>query len=79
MILFTEKLELRGVKNCSSKNGKNYLVLNCENVSNGDAYQFYCPTKEIMPTGLNKGDKVELKLEYNTYKNLLVREVKKVS
>lgn len=78
MELLTDVLELRGVKNVASKKGNTYYYLNCENVNDGTPYQFYCPDPKVFPEGLKKGDKVKVVVFYNNFKNLVVREVKKV-
>lgn len=78
MELITDTLELRGLKNTASKNGTVYYILNCENTQNGDPYQFYCPDAKAFPEGLKKGDKVKISVLYNKFKNLVVKEVKKV-
>lgn len=79
MELFTDTLELRGLKNTASKKGTVYYILNCEDIKTADPFSFYCPDAKIFPEGLKKGDKVVLKLLYNRFKNLVVTEVKKVS
>lgn len=78
MELTTNVLELRGLKNSKSKKGNVYYILNCETVDTGDAKQFYCPSADVLPEGLKKGDKVKIVVFYNNFKNLIVREVKKV-
>ena len=78
MKLITEDLELRGLKNTSSKKGTVYYILNCEDIHTGDPYQFYCPDSKVFPEGLKKGDKIKVSLIYNKFKNLIVTEVKKV-
>lgn len=78
MELSTNVLELRGLKNAKSKKGNVYYVLNCETVENGDPKQFYCPSAEVLPEGLKKGDKIKIVVLYNNFKNLVVKEVKKV-
>lgn len=78
MELTTNVLELRGLKNSKSKKGNVYYVLNCETVENGDPKQFYCPSADVLPEGLKKGDKIKIVVYYNNFKNLIVREVKKV-
>lgn len=79
MKLTTEVLELRGLKNTSSKKGNVYYVLNCEDVNTGDPFQFYCPDSKVFPEGLKKGDKVKVCLVYNKFKNLIVSKVDKVN
>lgn len=78
MELFTDVLELRGLKNTASKKGTVYYILNCENEKTGDPYQFYCPSADVLPQGLKKGDKIKISLTYNKFKNLIVKDVKKV-
>lgn len=78
MELTTNVLELRGLKNSKSKKGNTYYILNCETVESGDALKFYCPSADVLPEGLKKGDKVKILVYYNNFKNLIVREVKKV-
>lgn len=79
MVLVTEKLELRGVKNVSTKDNKVYYLLNCENIHTGEPCQFYCKDYSVIPQGLKKGDNVEIKVDYNArFKSLVVKEVKKV-
>lgn len=79
MVLVTERLELRGVKNVNTKDNTVYYLLNCENIHNGEACQFYCRDINVIPQGLKKGDNIEIKVDYNTkYKSLVVKEVKKV-
>ena len=79
MVLCTEVLELRGLKNASSKKGNVYYIINCENAESGDPYQFYCPDVSAFPESLKKGDKIKLTVIYNkNFNNLVVKEVKKV-
>lgn len=78
MKLNTEVLELRGLKNASSKKGNTYYILNCEDTQSGDPYQFYCPKADVFPEGMKKGDKVQITLIYNKFKTLVVAGVKKV-
>lgn len=78
MKLTTEVLELRGLKNTSSKKGNVYYILNCEHSETGDPYQFYCPDASCFPQGLKKGDKITVTLTYNKFKNLIVKNIKKV-
>lgn len=80
MVLSTEKLELRGIKNVTSKENKVYYLINCENIHTGEPLQFYCKDINVIPQGLKKGDSIEIKVDFNLrYKSLVVKEVKKVS
>lgn len=76
--LTTDVLELRGLKNNKSKKGNVYYTLNCETVSEGEPYQFYCPSAEVLPEGLKKGDKIKIAVSYNKFKNIIVTQVMKV-
>lgn len=53
MNVVTEKVELRGITNKTTKNGNVYYMLNVEDVD-GSPWQFYCPNSEVFPTGLKK-------------------------
>lgn len=73
------KLELRGVANKESKNGKVYHVINCE-YEDGTPYAFYCPNVSAIPAGLKKGDMVVIVFSVEYFKNnerLVVAEIKK--
>lgn len=76
--LTTDVLELRGIKNAMSKKGNVYYVLNCED-DGGEACKFVCKNFDSIPSGLKKGDKVQLKVAYNNFKDLDVLGVEKVS
>lgn len=78
MELLTNTLELRGLKNAKSKNGNIYYTLNCENMETGEPYQCYCPSGDVLPQGLKKGDKIKITFHYNKFKSLVVQKVQKV-
>lgn len=61
-----EKLELRGIANKTSKNFKNYYLINVEK-EDGEAVQFYCDDPKAFPQGLKKGDNVVLTLELKQF------------
>lgn len=67
LILKTDVLELRGIKNETSKNGNVYQVLNCE-AYDGEPHAFYCPDSSLLPSGMKKGDKIVLHLSVKTFK-----------
>lgn len=79
--LKSEKLELRGLANKSSKNGNIYYVLNCESYD-GTPHAFYCPSSDCFPQGLKKADEIFVTFEVSYYKGtpkLVVSKVEKVA
>lgn len=75
----SNKLELRGVANKTSKNGTVYYVINTE-TEDGTPYGFYCKDSSAFPSGLKKGDTVNVVFEVSYYKGqerLVAVEVKK--
>lgn len=59
-------LELRGAISKQTKNGKLYVLLNCE-TDVGEHYQFYSGDPNIVTPDLKKGDKVVLVFAYSVY------------
>lgn len=76
LALKTEKLEVRGLKNQTSKNGNVYYILHTE-AEDGEPTQFFCRDSSVFPEGMKKGDKVVLSLVYNRFKELEVVSVVK--
>ena len=74
--LKTETLELRGLKNETSKKGNLYYIIFCETAC-GEPHKFFCKNSEAFPSGLKKGDNVILTLTYNSFKELEVLKVEK--
>lgn len=75
--LSARKMELRGIGNETSKKGNVYHVLRCEN-EEGEAFQFFCRSADAFPTGLKKGDIIDVLFEYNSrFKELAVIKVLK--
>lgn len=75
----SEKLELRGIANRQSKNGKVYYIVNVESLD-GTPYGFYCPDASAFQQGLKKGDMVCVTFDvkiYNGNEQLLVNKVEK--
>lgn len=75
--LKTDVLELRGLKNSTSKKGNVYYVIFAES-QEGEPYKFFCRDASVFPDGLKKGDDVVLTLTYNSFKELQVVCVEKV-
>lgn len=79
MINFTsDTLELRGIKNSTSKKGNAYSVINCEYTVDGTPISFYVAKPEIIPNHIKKGDKIKVIVNYNRYKDLVVKDIVKV-
>lgn len=77
----SEVMELRGVANKQSAQGKVYYIVNVETMD-GTPHQFYCPDATALPQGLKKGDNVVLTFDVKYYKNqesLVVANVEKAS
>lgn len=72
--LKTETLELRGLKNETSKKGNVYYILFCE-TQEGEPVKFFCKNSYVFPDGLKKGDLITLDLKYNSFKELEVHKV----
>ena len=73
-------LELRGVAHKTSKKGKIYYVINCED-KDGTPYGFYCPDAKALSPSLKKGDSVLVSFEVTYFKGnekLSVTYVEKV-
>lgn len=71
-------LELRGIANRVSGNGKTFHVLNCES-ADGSPHALYCPSVEALPAGLKKGDMVCVTFDVRTYdrnERLVVKSVR---
>lgn len=60
-------LELRGVANKTSKTGNVYYSINTE-TEDGTPYAFYCKDSSAFPSGLKKGDKVNIFFEVSYFK-----------
>lgn len=75
--LTTAQLELRGLKNQTSKKGNVYYMLFCE-TEEGEPCKFFCKDSRVFPEGLKKGDQITLDLHYNAFKELDVLKVNKV-
>ena len=72
-------LELRGLANRSTKDGKVYYLVNCED-DEGTAVAFYAPNADGFEQGLKKGDKVRVVFElkrFNNQERLVVVKVAK--
>ena len=67
LIVTSAPLELRGIANKSSKNGKLYYILNVES-SDGSPHALYCPDANALPQGLKKGDMVAVDFLVTYYK-----------
>ena len=61
-------LELRGIVNNTSKNGKAYYTLNVES-ADGTPHALYCPDFNALPQGLKKGDVVCVTFNVHRYQN----------
>ncbi len=79
LTLKTNKMELRGVQTQVSKKGNSYYIVYCEDVDSCKPFQFFCKEFNALPQGLKKGDMVEITVEYNSFKELSVVKVSKVS
>lgn len=79
MINFTsDTLELRGIKNSTSQKGNVYYILNCEYTVDGTPMAFCVKDGNIIPTGLKKGDKIKIVVNYNRYKELVVKNIVRI-
>lgn len=79
MIKYTsDTLELRGIKNVTSKKGNLYYVLNCEYTVDGTPVSYYVSNPDVIPTGLKKGDKIKTIVTYNRFKTLVVNDIVKL-
>lgn len=76
LALKTEKLEVRGLINKTSKNGNVYYILHTE-TEDGEPCAFFVRDSSVFPEGMKKGDKVSLSLVYNRFKELEVVSVVK--
>lgn len=74
----SDALELRGIKNATSKKGNVYYTLNCEYPVDGTPIAFYVSDAQKIPSGVKKGDKVKVVVNYNRFKELVVKDVIKV-
>ena len=74
----SDSLELRGIKNSTSKKGNVYYTLNCENTVDGTPIAFYVSDAKLIPQNIKKGDKVKVVVNYNRFKELVVKDVIKV-
>lgn len=74
----SDSLELRGIKNVTSKKGNVYYTLNCENTVDGTPISFYVSDSEAIPQNIKKGDKVKVVVTYNRFKQLVVKDVVKI-
>lgn len=73
----SEVLELRGIKNQESKNGKVYYIVNCES-ADGTPMAFYCPDASAFAEGLKKGSMVTITFDVSRYQGndrLIVKAV----
>lgn len=61
-------LELRGIVNNVSKNGKAYYTLNVE-TQDGTPHALYCPDFNALPQGLKKGDVIAVTFNVHRYQN----------
>ena len=80
MVKTLTPVELRGVSNKQTKKGETYYLLNVE-TADGLPYSVYCPTAEVLPQGLRKGDMIEIDFEVRKYlldEKLVARVVCKV-
>lgn len=71
-------LELRGIANKTTSNGRTYYVLNCES-NDGTPHAMYCPSADALPAGLKKGDMVTMLCDVRTYdrsERLIVKSVR---
>lgn len=60
-------VELRGIENKVSEQGKVYYLLYCE-LDSGKPYKFYIENSSVFPEGLRKGDMVTVTFELSYYK-----------
>lgn len=75
--LKTDVLELRGLKNETSKKGNVYYVIFAESME-GEPFKFFCKDAKAFPEGLKKGDNVVVTVTYNNFKELVAVRVEKV-
>lgn len=61
-------LELRGISDRHTKDGKVYYMVNCED-DEGNAIAFYAPNADGFEQGLKKGDSVRVIFELKRYQN----------
>lgn len=74
----SDSLEFRGIKNSTSKKGNVYYTLNCENTVDGSPIAFYVSESKLIPQGMKKGDKVKVVVNYNRFKELVVKDIVKL-
>ena len=73
-------LEVRGIANKTTAQGKLYYVLNTE-TEDGSPEALYCPDASVFPEGLRKGDVVTVDFSVSRYgrnERLVVTSVHKV-
>lgn len=81
LTLKTCPLELRGIENKVSQEGKVYYMIYCE-LDSGKPYKFFVADAKVFPEGLKKGDKITVSFElsyFKGYERLNVIQVDKVS
>ena len=61
-------VELRGIRNDVSKNGKAYYTLNVE-TADGTPHSLYCPDFNAIPQGLKKGEMIRVTFNVHRYQN----------
>lgn len=77
MTVKSNPVELRGVLNKSSQNGKVYYIINVES-DGGTPHALYCPDAAALPAGLQKGDMIEVLFDVSYYKGNEKLSVSKV-
>lgn len=75
----SNSVELRGIANSTTKKGNLFYILNVE-TADGTPHQLYCPSADVLPQGLKKGEEIFVTFDvryYNGKERLVVSGVER--